>query len=178
MKKKAAAKTPLRSALMAKSSLHPSVKDGLGAVDNAHRNYFESSIRTSFADSIDFDKAMEKGHENDNRWDYLLGHLASGQIVAIEPHSAKQDELSTVIAKRQAALTHLRDHLKEGVRVTKWLWVASGKVQFADTEKARRWLDQNGIEFVGGKVLEKHLPRPALQRAPTAKSKIVSKGKK
>lgn len=178
MKKRAAAKTPLRAALMAKSSLHPSVQDGLGAVLNAHRNYFEKSTRTSFADSIDFDAAMKEGHEQENRWDYLLGHISSGRIVAIEPHSAKQDELSTVIAKRKAANIHLRDHVKEGVRVAKWLWVASGKVQFADTEKARRLLDQNGIEFVGGKVLEKHLPPPAVQRAPAIKSKIERKGKK
>jgi hypothetical protein len=36
--------------------------------------------------------------------------------------------------------------------------VASGKVHFADTEKARLRLDQNGIKFVGTRVLAKHLP--------------------
>ena len=60
----------------------------------------------------------------------------------------------------------LRDHLREGVKIGKWLWVASGKVHFAATEKAKVRLDENGIEFVGTKVLAKHLPKPA---APSAR---------
>ena len=62
-----------------------------------------------------------------------------------------------MIAKRAAALEQLRPHLKPGTRITEWLWVATGAVQFAETEKARRRLDQNGVRFVGGTVLEKHL---------------------
>ena len=98
----------------------------------------------------------------------MLGHEPSGELVAVEPHSAKQDEITTVIKKRSAAREQLKDHLREGARVTKWLWVASGKVHFADTEKVRRLLDQNGIEFVGTKVAMKHLPS-----APTSGSHAV-----
>jgi 6-phosphogluconate dehydrogenase len=39
--------------------------------------------------------------------------------------------------------------LNPQARIAAWLWVASGKVHFADTEKVRRRLDQSGIEFVG-----------------------------
>jgi DNA-directed RNA polymerase beta subunit len=78
--------------------------------------------------------------------------------VAVEPHSAKQDEISTVIKKRTAAREQLKAHLHDVSRVTTWLWVASGKVHFANTEKARVRLDQNGIEFVGTRVTAKHLP--------------------
>jgi hypothetical protein len=92
-----------------------------------------------------------------NRWDYLLGHTSSGQIVALEPHSAKTDEISSVIRKRRAAIEQLRIHLRTGLHISSWLWVASGKNHFADTEKARRLLDQNGIEFVGKQVLARHL---------------------
>ena len=101
---------------------------------------------------------MQLGHEQANRWDYLLGHAPSGKVVAVEPHSAKQDEITTVINKRAAAREQMRAHLNDGARVAKWLWVASGKVHFANTEKARLRLDQHGIEFVGTKVTSKHLP--------------------
>lgn len=155
---RAVAKTPVRGALQEDSSLLPSVKDGIGAVESSHCDYFDTSIRTAFADSLDIDKALQQGREQENRWDYLLGHAPSGQVVAVEPHSAKDDEVETVIKKRSAAREQLRDHLRNGAGVAKWLWVASGKVRFAATEKTARRLDQNGIEFVGKKVMKKHLP--------------------
>lgn len=155
--KKGAKKTPVRSALRKDSMLLPLVADGLGALKNAHRDYFDAAIRPTFADSLDLDEAMQFGHEQANRWDYLLGHAPSGNVVAVEPHSAKQDEITTVINKRVAAREQLKGHLRDGARVVKWLWVASGKVHFANTEKARLRLDQNGIEFVT-RVTAKHLP--------------------
>lgn len=156
--RRAAKKTPVRRALRADSALLPLVADGMGAVKGAHRDYFDISIRESFVDSLELDEAVKQGHEQENRWDYLLGHAPSSEVVAVEPHSAKQDEITTVIKKRAGAREHLKDHLRDGVKVKKWLWVASGKVHFADTEKVRRILDQNGIEFVAPKVLSKHLP--------------------
>ena len=88
----------------------------------------------------------------------MLGHAGSAQVVALEPHSAKQDEISTVIKKKEAARQQLQDHLRKGKGVARWIWVASGTVHFANTEKARRRLDQNGIKFVGRKVLARDLP--------------------
>lgn len=156
--KKAIKKTPVRAALQKDSRLLPLVVDGLGAVKNAHRDYFDTDIRQDFLDSLDLDEAVRPGHEQENRWDYLLGHTPSGEVVAVEPHSAKQDEITTVINKRSAAREQLKAHLRDGARVTKWLWVASGKVYFANTENVRLRLDQHGIEFVGTKVAAKHLP--------------------
>lgn len=163
---KAGTKTPVRFALVVDSSLRPLVVDGLNAVKASHRDYFEAAIRPAFADSLDLDEALKYGHEQENRWDYLLGHSPSGDVVAVEPHSAKHDEVTTVIRKRSAAREQLKGHLRDGIRIVKWLWVASGKVHFADTEKARRLLDQNGIEFVGTKIAGKHLPSIRVQRAP------------
>lgn len=151
-------KTPTRSALLTESKLLPLVVDGLGAVEAAHHKYFDHAIRNTFGDSLDLDKALKLGHERDNRWDYLLGHTPSEAVIAVEPHSAKQDEITTVINKCVAARKQLNDHLRNGSHVAKWLWVASGKVHFANTEKARLRLDQNGIEFVGTKISTKHLP--------------------
>lgn len=150
--------TPLRRALRDESVLQAAVADGLGAVARAHKPYFLAAVRPDFADSIDLDSALKSAHPEQNRWDYLLGHAPSAQLIAVEPHTAGQDQITTIIAKRAAAREQLRDHLREGEQVHGWLWVASGKVQFADTEKARRLLDQNGIQFVGTRVTAKHLP--------------------
>ena len=152
------ARTPIRRVLHERSMLHASVRDGMDAVKQPHRDCFEAAIRSAFADSLELDEALRVGREREHRWDYLVGHEASGEVIAIEPHSAKQDEISTVIRKRRAALEQLADHLRDGARISKWLWVASGKVQFANTEKTKLVLDQSGIEFVGTRVLAKHLP--------------------
>lgn len=124
---------------------------------NAHRIYFDEAVRSSFADSLDIDEALKEGREQENRWDYLLGHEPSKQVVGIEPHSAENSEITTVIKKRQAARRQLQEHLRDGVLVAKWLWVASGRVQFAPMEKATFRLAQNGIQFVGRKITNKHL---------------------
>lgn len=114
--------TPVRGALAEDSTLQPHVKDGLGAVRSAHKAYFAEAIRPAFADSIDIDEALQGGHEQENRWDYLVGHAASGAVVAVEPHSAKDDEVSTVIAKRTAArdrswpIPEIRRYCKEVLR--------------------------------------------------------------
>ena len=155
---KRAAKTPLRQALRESSRLLPLVADGLGDVKSCDQGCFDDAIRSTFADSLDLDSAMKLQHSQDPRWDYLLGHAPSGELVAVEPHSAKHDEITTVIRKRTAAREQLQEHMRESARVTKWLWVASGKVHFADTEKVRRLLDQSGIEFVGTRVAHRHLP--------------------
>jgi hypothetical protein len=149
--------TPIRKALEEQSPLQQAVRDGLGACKDAHRAYIDENLRAAFADSLDCDEAMRAIYPDDHRWDYLFGYRPSGVVIGLEPHSAKEDQISTVIEKRKAALEQLRPHLKEGARVETWLWVASGTVHFADTEKARRRLDQSGIKFVGKRVLEKHL---------------------
>ncbi|MCG8556852.1 MAG: hypothetical protein MJD61_16445 [Proteobacteria bacterium] len=148
----------MRQALRSESSLQTDVNDGIGAVRKAYRTHLAKDTRAMFGDSLDLDSALQRAHPGQSRWDYLLGHSPSQQVLGLEPHSAKEDQVSTVIRKRRAAKQQLASHLKNGKRVTRWLWVASGKVQLADTERARRRLDENGIEFVGKQVKEKHLP--------------------
>jgi hypothetical protein len=149
----------VRDALVSESPLRALVEGGLGAVADDHRKYIDEPLRPAIADSLDLDEAMRPEHGSANRWDYLLGHAPSSAVIGLEPHSAKQDEISTVIAKHTAAKDQLRQHLRDGARVDAWFWVASKKVHFADTEKARRRLDQHGIEFVGTRVLAKHLAK-------------------
>ena len=145
--------------LRSNSPLHGGILDGLKALKSAHvRDHLDEAIRPAFADSLDLDAALLRGNEQQHRWDYLMGHMPSGEVIAMEPHSANSKGVKAVIAKREAARLHLRAHLKPGARISAWLWIASGKVDFAHTEKAIRLLDQNGITFVGKQVLPKHLP--------------------
>jgi len=171
-KQKGNAKTPIRIGLVPSSRLLALVVDGIQAMEGEHINsHLDPKIRTEFSDSLDIDAAFLNGHEQEHRWDYLLGHKSSGEIVALEPHSAKTGEITTIIAKREAALLHLHDHLKEGVHVIEWFWVASGGVDFADTEKAKLRLNQNGITFVGRKVLEKHLLKVSPAKSHSKRNK-------
>lgn len=149
--------TPIRIALATDSSLRACVADGMGAVDAAHHILFEASVRTSFVDSLNLDNATKCGHEQEHRWDYLIGHAPTGAVVAVEPHSAKDGAVTAVIKKRRAALRQLHTHLRDGIKVKHWLWVSPGKVHFANTERVVRHLEQNGIEFVGTRVMAKHL---------------------
>jgi len=158
--------TPIRTALRPASSLQANVRDGLGAVESGHKPYLADEVRSAFADSLELDEAMLAGREREHRWDYLLGHASSQHVIGLEPHSAKDDEVGRVIEKRKAALRQLEPHLKPGAKVHAWLWVSSGRVQFADTEKTRRRLDQHGIQFVGTQARAKHLPAASAGPAP------------
>jgi len=57
-----------------------------------------------------------------------------------------------VIAKKAEAVALLRDHLVPGQRIASWIWVAGGPIGFSRMERARRRLDQHGIEFAGHMV--------------------------
>lgn len=160
--------TPVRAALVPKSFLHEHVHDGLRAMEKEHLKLIEDGIRDSFSDSLDIDTPLRKHHEGENRWDYLLGHEPSGSVLGLEPHTANNHEISTVIKKRTMALEQLRGHLKPGARVADWLWVASGKVDFLPIEKAHMRLSSSGIRFIGGRLLAKHLPEAS--DAPRATS--------
>lgn len=154
---KVVGETPLRAALQPRSALRSQVRDGTAAVAGQDADYLAKEVRPQFADSLALDEALQKGHEQENRWDYLLGHAATSALVGVEPHSAKTDQISTVIAKKRAAQVQLRPHLQPGKNVRLWLWVSSGRVDFSPFDKAIRRLAEEGIEFAGRQVQAKHL---------------------
>lgn len=152
--------TPIRRQLRSDSTLLDELKSGLGALKAVDRSRIEEAIKARFGDSLDADAAFLSVAPSENRWDYLLGDEVSKQIYGLEPHSAKQDEVSTVIAKKRRALEHLRRHWRAGSPVVAWFWVASGSVQFPDVDRNMKRLAQEGITFVGKQLQKKHLPKP------------------
>jgi hypothetical protein len=149
--------TPIKVVLKASSPLHAGVCEGLGALKKSHKKLVDVNVRASFLDSLEIDEGLKRGNEGSHRWDYLLGDGESSLVVGLEPHSAYTGEVSTVIAKKNAAKGQLRDHLKPGGTIAAWFWVASGKVDFAPHDKVIRRLEQEGITFVGGTLRAKEL---------------------
>lgn len=168
--------TPVRRALRGDSGLQEHVRDGVQAIERKHLTaLIDDGIRSAFSDSLDLDKALEPEHPQDHRWDYLLGHDASGCVVGLEPHSAYQGHISRVIAKRAHALRQLEPHLRDGARVAAWYWVASGQVGFLRHEKAMLQIQQAGITFVGRQLLAKHLPSAPVAMRPAKGGKSSGK---
>jgi hypothetical protein len=168
--------TPLRRAIAATSALQASICDGIQGLQRKHRGHLAAELRGAFADSLDLDAALLAQHTHENRWDYLLGHALSEHLIGLEPHSAKNDEVSTVIRKRSAAIAQLRGHLRAGEQVHRWFWVASGNVEFLPFDRQTLRLAEHGITFVGKRLLTKHIDdlAGAGSRAPP---KVRSRGR-
>src|SRR5262245_16344741 len=139
----------LNSALIEESRLREHVHNGCDAIAGVHRGLITDELKQSIVDSIDLDSATYTEYPNANRWDYVLGVRANATLVAVEPHSARDDEIATVIAKKQHSSRILLAHLKREWRVSAWIWVSSGKVKFSKMDPAIRRLNQNGIRFAG-----------------------------
>jgi hypothetical protein len=139
------------------SSLAGAVQPGLQAIASDGRRYIGESLRPTFLDSLNLDEATRPQHPGDARWDYLLGHDGSSQVVALEAHSASTSNVAEVVRKRVASREHLKRHLQPGETVAAWYWVASGRVDFVPHDKTINYLDQNGIQFVGSRLEAKHL---------------------
>jgi hypothetical protein len=139
------------------SRLASAIKPGLQAVPGTNHKYIGESLRPKFLDSLNLDEATKPHHPTDARWDYLLGHSGSSQVIALETHSASTSNVAEVIRKRAASRDHLRGHLQPGENIAAWYWVASGRVDFVPHDKVINRLDQNGIQFVGTRLEMKHL---------------------
>ena len=104
--------SPIRSILKETSPLAGKIVAGIGAVESSHHEHLDASVRSTFADSLDLDEALREDHPDENRWDYLLGLEETSAVIALEPHSAKEDQVSAVIRKQAAAKQQLARHLR------------------------------------------------------------------
>ena len=142
-------KTHLKTALKEYSRLRDIVQVGMAAFANADVRLIAEDQRTRIGDSLDLDAASKDEDPESNRWDYIVSIPDLAEFIGIEPHSAKDSEISVVIAKRKHATEYLRNHLEDGYRIIRWFWVSHGTVSFSKMDRARRRLDQNGIAFAG-----------------------------
>jgi hypothetical protein len=142
----------LRNALRPESALLPAVVDGLGAFSPRHRALVAISERTKIGDSLDLDEALRRAFPNANRWDYVFSVPRSGKLIALEPHTARDAEISVLVAKKRHAMEQLRRNLRPQHAVSEWLWVSQGRTSFSSMERATRRLAQAGIKYLGRSV--------------------------
>lgn len=137
----------LRSALKGSSPLQSCVENGLDAFLAQDKSLIEKSERPRVVDSLDLDAATRAAFPDANRWDYILSISRSVEVIGIEPHTAKDSEISTVRRKKENAQTFLVGHLHSRYRVLRWYWVSHGRTQFSVMEKAQRQLAKSGIKY-------------------------------
>ena len=139
----------IKTALIEGSELCRAVKPNTTALRRQDIRLIAEGERSKIGDSLDLDEATIAAYPNENRWDYLLSVPTSSRIIGMEPHTARDKEVSVIIRKKRTAVAVLRSHLRPNARISEWFWVASGAVNFSRMERATRLLDQNGIRFVG-----------------------------
>lgn len=139
----------IRAALKPTSSLIEHVRPGIQAMKSRDQALIQVTERNKIGDSLDLDGATAAAAPQDHRWDYILSVPSAEKLVAVEPHSATNSEVSVVIRKKNRALAVLRDHLKPGQGVAEWHWVTHGRVAFSPMDRATRKLAQEGIQFHG-----------------------------
>lgn len=143
------AKVLVHNALHADSPLRTQVEKGLRALKSQDAKLIHELDRSKVGDSLDLDAASRSELPEAHRWDYLVSVPENSELIGLEPHSSRDDEISVVIAKKKSATSYLRSHLRDGQRIQRWIWLSRGKVGFSRMDGARRRLDQHGIEFAG-----------------------------
>jgi len=138
----------LKSELHATSALQKHIMNGIDALDRRDQELIAPDERRRVGDSLYLDKAVEADHPQEHRWDYVLSVPDAAAIIGIEPHSAKDSEISVVIKKKCWAAGYLRKHMSSR-GVSRWFWVTHGRVGISILDKERRRLSKYGIEFVG-----------------------------
>jgi hypothetical protein len=126
--------------------------DGIGALSVRDRRLIVVGQRSRIGDSLNLDAALRKAFPNTHRWDYVFSVIDSGRLLALEPHTARDSEIDTMIAKKRHAMEQLRHNLRPDVAVSQWLWVSHGRPSFLRMERASRRLAQAGIKYLGRSV--------------------------
>lgn len=142
----------LRVALQPASALLPAVVNGMGAFLARDRALIALGERQKIGDSLDLDAALRENFPDANRWDYVFSVPGASTLIALEPHTAKDSEISVLIAKKRHATEQLRQHLRPQYGVSEWLWVSHGRTSFSRMERATRLLAQAGIKYLGRSV--------------------------
>ena len=142
----------LTAALQPASTLLPSVQNGMDAFLARDKSLIAVSERTKIGDSLNLAEALRRDFPNANRWDYVFSVPSVSKLIALEPHSAKDSEISVLIAKKKHAAAQLRRHLQPRYRVSQWLWVSHRRTSFSRMEQATRRLAQEGIKYLGRSV--------------------------
>lgn len=80
----------IKEALLQESTLHAHVRPGTAAMKPRDIRLIAVEERALVRDSVDLDGVTRISYPNDHRWDYILSVSRDGQLVGVEPHSARR----------------------------------------------------------------------------------------
>ena len=136
-----------RSAIEKTPPLAKALKPGLRALGN-NSGKIRPSDSSRCEGSVDIDATVKAQYPEDSRWDYALGY--GGKTYFVEVHTAKTDEVSSVLKKLQWLKDFLaRDAPELNQEPKSFHWVASGKVAILPNSPQARQLAQKGIKIIG-----------------------------
>lgn len=122
-------------------------RPGLRALTGDHSHSVANGREA--ARSANVDTALKQDHPNAARWDYLVEPSPeNGQdVVGIEVHPASSPGEVKVMIKKMAWAKGAVAHHEPDLRVTRWVWIATGKVGLPRTTREAKALALAGIEY-------------------------------
>lgn len=130
---------------------------GKQAIPNAERSKVELSNPRNCGGSLFIDNCLiSQGlYPNDNRWDYAIDY--NGEVYFIEVHTAKTDEVSTVLRKLKWLKKWLISSAPEikalQAKKTPYYWIQSNGYHISPNSRQEKLLNQNGLKPISKLVL-------------------------
>jgi len=140
-----------RTAVACTQEIATSLRSGLDALSNAHRNSIIAPRSRKITGSVDIDAALQSAYPNNNRWDYAVGYYISNQddkAFFIEFHRATVDEVSLVIQKKRWLESWMSGKPIDNLRPRRFVWVSAGGINIPKNSHQRRDINNNGLQLV------------------------------
>ena len=126
--------------------LKDAFKDGLKGL-GANSSKVKPTNTQKCEGSVDIDAAVKSTYPNASRWDYAVGY--DGIIYFIEVHTAKTDEVKSVLNKLQWLQDFLvRDAPNLNMEKKRFHWIASSSNHVLPNSPQARQLAQKGIKII------------------------------
>ena len=126
-------------------------KEGKQAILGKERDKIQLTDATKCGGSLFIDECLinKKLFPNDHRWDYAIDY--DGEVFFFEVHSAKTDEVSTIIKKLEWLKQWLREHAPNinslrATSKTPYYWVQSNGYHILKNSAQERLIQQKGLK--------------------------------
>jgi hypothetical protein len=127
---------------------------GLQALRAEDRRHIDAEDTRHLTGSVYVDAALQKADPHGNRWDYAIGYQHANRaeevIYWVEPHTASDAQVKTVIKKAQWLLTWLKgagkllDAFEREI-----VWVSSGATSFTLSAPQNKQMALVGLQHRG-----------------------------
>ena len=157
--KKQPTKKTFKQAVVATPEVSKCYKAGLQAIPTNDRKKVELTDTRKCGGSLFIDQCLvdQKLFAQDNRWDYAIDY--NGEVYFLEVHSAKTDEVSTVIKKLDWLKQWITNNAPEINKLkakskTPYYWVQTEGYHIMPGSAQERAANQKGIKPIAKLVLK------------------------